>query len=302
MKFMKMIASASLLMVICGCSESGPAQKEKRQVVKEEDSVPVFSISHRGASAYAPEHTFASYELAENIKADYLEIDLQMTKDGHLIAMHDTTVDRTTDGTGRVKDMTLDQIKDLDAGSWYNEDHADGARAVYKGLTVPTLEEIFQRYGNTANYYIETKSPDLYPGMEDELLRLIDNYGLEDEMSEVPKVIIQSFSEQSLLNIHKRNKKIPLIQLLRYKEPATISDAQLDEIKQYATGIGMDYTKIDKPYVQKVRKAGLSVHPYTVNNREDMKQLIEWGADGMFTNQPDQLKVVKDELKEKKQH
>jgi len=79
------------------------------------------NVAHRGASGYAPEHTLLSYELGESMKGDYIEIDLQMTKDGELIAMHDETLDRTTNGTGLVKDYTLEEIKQLDAGSWFNE-------------------------------------------------------------------------------------------------------------------------------------------------------------------------------------
>ena len=107
---------------------------------------------------------------------DYIELDLQMTKDGHLIAMHDEKVDRTTDGTGYVKDMTLAEIKKLDAGSWFNETYPQYAKPEYEGLQVPTLEEVFKEFGKNNSYYIETKSPEIYPGMEKELLRLVDKY------------------------------------------------------------------------------------------------------------------------------
>ncbi|WLV24383.1 glycerophosphodiester phosphodiesterase [Aciduricibacillus chroicocephali] len=292
------LAGACFALLLGGCSNEkiDPSPSQEHVAKDEEKASPVFAISHRGASAYAPEHTFASYEMAENVKADYLEIDLQMTKDGKLVAMHDTTVDRTTNGTGKVKDMTLAQIKKLDAGSWFNETHSDESKLMYEGLKVPTLEEIFQRYGKKANYYIETKSPNLYPGMEEELLRLIDNYQLQEEEHGVPRIIVQSFSKKSLQNIHEKDPDLPLIQLISYREPAKISDQALSEIKGYADGIGMDYRMIDKPYIQKVRKAGLLVHPYTVNDESDMIRLIEWGADGMFTNQPDLLKKVKRNL------
>ena len=81
----------------------------------------IANVSHRGASGHAPEHTLISYDMGEKMHGDYIELDLQMTKDGQLIAMHDEKVDRTTDGTGFVKDMTLAEIKELDAGSWFNE-------------------------------------------------------------------------------------------------------------------------------------------------------------------------------------
>src|SRR5699024_5441969 len=101
-------------------------------------------IAHRGASGYEPEHTMSAYELAIEQGADYIEQDLQLTKDGHLICMHDTTVDRTTNGTGNVSDLTLAQIKQLDAGN---------------GQQVPTLDEVITRFGDSTKYYIETKRP-----------------------------------------------------------------------------------------------------------------------------------------------
>ena len=131
----------------------------------------IVNVSHRGASGYAPEHTITSYQMGDKMHGDYIEVDLQMTKDGKLIAMHDETVDRTTDGTGLVKDYTLEQIKQLDAGSWFNEKYPQYANSEYAGLKVPTLEEVFQKFGKNENYYIETKSPEVYPGMEKELLR-----------------------------------------------------------------------------------------------------------------------------------
>lgn len=111
----------------------------------------MLDIAHRGASGYAPEHTLTSYKMGDRMHGDYIEIDLQMTKDGKLIAMHDETVDRTTDGTGKVKDFTLEQIKQLDAGSWFNEKYPQYANPRYEGLQVPTLEEIFKTFKKIKN-------------------------------------------------------------------------------------------------------------------------------------------------------
>lgn len=92
--------------------------------------------------------------MGEKMHGDYNEIDLQMTKDGKLIALHDEKVDRTTNGTGLVKDYTLEQIKQLDAGSWFNEKYPQYANPEYSGLKVPTLEEVFQKFGKNEKYYI----------------------------------------------------------------------------------------------------------------------------------------------------
>ena len=144
---------------------------------------PVLNVGHRGASGYAPEHTIPAYDLALRMGADYIEQDLQMTKDGVLVALHDDTLDRTARGpknncTGLVIEKTLAQIKTCDVGTWFNETFPQYAKPEYVGLKIPTLEEVFQRYGRSVNYYIETKNPEAAPGMEEELLRLMDKYGL----------------------------------------------------------------------------------------------------------------------------
>ncbi len=253
------------------------------------------NVAHRGASGHAPEHTIPSYKLGEEMKGDYIEIDLQMTKDGELIAMHDESVDRTTNGTGLVKDYTLEEIKQLDAGSWFNEKYPEKAKKSYEGLQVPTLEEVIQAFGKDARYYIETKSPEVYPGMEKELLRVLEKYNLTGVNERSSKVLIQSFSKESLLKMEDLNPNLPLVQLISYKEQATISDEELNELTEYAVGVGMSYTKIDEDYVQQVRNAGLHIHPYTVNEKEDMERLLDWGVTGMFTNYPDRLNdVLKD--------
>src|SRR5919112_4683734 len=162
---------------------------------KQPHDAPVLNIGHRGASGYAREHTIPSYDLALEQGADYAEIDLQMTKDGVLVAMHDDTLDRTADApegvpkrfcSGPVIKRTLEQIKQCDVGSWFSPDYA--------GQQIPTLEEIFQRYGTSVNYYIETKNPEAAPGMEEELLRLMEEYGLMEPAAENWQVLIQSFS------------------------------------------------------------------------------------------------------------
>ncbi|MCA1055931.1 glycerophosphodiester phosphodiesterase [Rossellomorea aquimaris] len=257
----------------------------------------ILNISHRGASGYAPEHTLPSYELGDQMGGDYIELDLQMTKDGELIAMHDETLDRTTDGSGLVKDHTLEEIKQLDAGSWFNEAHPEMANEGFKGLKVQTLEEVIEHFGKNKNYYIETKSPEVYPGMEEELLKILEEYNLIRQNGPSSRVIIQSFSEESLQKVHDLNGDIPLVQLIDYRTQATITDEELDHYHEYAAGIGMSYKKIDEEYVQKVREHDLLIHPYTVNDKEDMKRLLEWGVTGMFTNYPD---VLEDALKELK--
>ncbi|MBO9600624.1 MAG: glycerophosphodiester phosphodiesterase, partial [Cohnella sp.] len=135
---------------------------------------PILTIGHRGASGYAPENTLSSFRLAVQMNADYLEIDLQLTKDGEIVIMHDSSVNRTTNGNGEIRHMTLADIRALDAGSWFNAQHPMYARAEYAGEKVPTLRELFETFGNRTNYLLETKSPADNPGLEKKLWVLVE--------------------------------------------------------------------------------------------------------------------------------
>jgi glycerophosphoryl diester phosphodiesterase len=258
---------------------------------------PVLNIGHRGASGYAPEHTIPSYDLAIKLGADYIEQDLQMTKDGVLVAMHDETLDRTARGpknncSGLVIEKTLAQIKTCDVGSWFNEAYPQYAKPEYVGLKIPTLEEIFQRYGKNVNYYIETKNPEAAPGMEEELLRLMDKYGLTQPAADHWQVLIQSFSPASLQKIHAIDPSLPLIQLYDSAETSASIGASLDTTRTYAVGIGPSKTDVDASLVTAAHGRCLDIHPYTVNEKQEMRDLISLGVDGMFTNFPDRLDQV----------
>ncbi len=278
----KMISAIGAVVIGLSATVGGGAAMAKDKYKE------IVNVSHRGASAYAPEHTIMSYEMGEKMHGDYIEIDLQMTKDGQLIAMHDVTLDRTTNGTGHVKDFTLEEIKELDAGSWFNEKYPQFFNPAYEGLKVPTLEEVFKKFGKNESYYIETKSPDVYPGMEKELLRLVEKYDINKD-----KLLVQSFSAQSLKLMHELDPSIKLVQLISYRTNAAITDDEIQEIQQYAMGIGPNHTYLNQEYVQKVVNSGLELHPYTVNEKERMQQLIDWGVTGMFTNHPDLLHELK---------
>lgn len=257
------------------------------------DSNRIINVAHRGASGYAPEHTMPAYEMGhKKFKADYIEIDLQMTKDGHLIAMHDETVDRTTNGTGAVKEKTLAQIKKLDAGSWFNKANPTLAKKSYVGLKVPTLQEVVNKYGKHANYYIETKSPEVYPGMEKKLLDLLKRNGLSSDRVKSGQVLIQSFSAESLQKVRSIDSKVPLIQLMEAKEVSSLTDTKLKEIRKYAVGVGPSYKALTRENVKAIRQQGLLLHPYTVNEKVEMVRLLDYGVTGVFTNYADRFNAV----------
>src|SRR5262245_32153931 len=201
-------------------SPSAFAQRPNHSALasKTAEDAPVLAIGHRGASGYAPEHTFASYDLAIQLGADYIEQDLQLTKDGVLVVLHDPTLDRTTRGSaencnGLVIEKTLAQIKTCDAGISFHHAYRRFAQREYVGQRVPTLEEVFQRYQHSQNYYIETKNPEDAPGMEENLLALLDKYDLRGNAVKRNQVLIQSFSNASLRKVHGLDPELPLIQL-----------------------------------------------------------------------------------------
>jgi glycerophosphoryl diester phosphodiesterase len=239
----------------------------------------VLNVAHRGASGHAPEHTFAAYDLALKMGADLIEQDLQMTSDGALVVLHDSTLDRTTDCTGAVNAKTLAEVKRCDAGSWFGPQFA--------GARVPTLDEVFRRYGRKVNYYIETKSPEQAPGMEEALLALLDKHRLRRRAQRHWQVLIQSFSPLSLQRIHGLDPALPLIQLTTAGALLTVPLAST-----YAVGLGPSSADVTRQLVELAHERCLAVHPYTVNDSEDLRALVEMGVDGAFSNFPDRFDAV----------
>jgi len=287
------VALAAVLLVA-----AGPASAKGK---KPPEDAPTLNIGHRGASGYAPEHTISAYDLALKMGADYIEQDLQLTRDGVLVVLHDETLNRTVrptaesapgDCSGLVREKTLAQIKTCDVGAWFNETYPQYAKPEYVGLKIPTLEEVFQRYGKSVNYYIETKSPESAPGMEEELLRLMDEYGLTEPAADKWQVLIQSFSPASLQKISALDPSLPLIQLFSGAETSETIQARLDLTSSYAVGIGPSKGDVDAALVEAAHTRCLDIHPYTVNETAEMESLIAIGVDGMFTNFPDRLEAI----------
>jgi len=267
---------------------------------------PVLNVGHRGTAGLAPEHTIASYDLALEDGADYIEQDLRMTKDGVLVVLHDEDLDRTTRGpaencTGPVSEKTLEQVKTCDVGSFFNERYPEYARDEYEGLKIPTLEEVFRRYGTETNYYIETRSSEAPPGnpgiddssgMEEELLRLMDEYGLREPADDSWRVIIQSFVPASLSEIHAQDPSLPLVQLYSDEETGATVRADLEAAGAYAIGVGPSMDDVDRGVVEAAHARCLAVHPYTLLEKPDMQDLVDLGVDGMFTDFPNRLEDV----------
>lgn len=242
----------------------------------------IVTIAHRGASGYAPENTLAAYDKAVAMDADYFEIDLQLTRDGHLVSIHDNTLARTTNGIGFIGSTTLSKIKQLDAGSWFNP--------VYKDEKVPTFDEILSRYkGARTGILVEVKSPELYPGIENKIKSALERYHLTNGANN--KIIIQSFNHDYI----KRSKKLlPKIKhgVLISAGSIKTSDAHLKAFSQYADYYNPSYKLVNPSLVKRAHNVGLKVEPYTVRKKEQVMPLIEAGVDGIITDYPDFVKNI----------
>ncbi|WP_218314593.1 glycerophosphodiester phosphodiesterase [Halomonas sp. 18071143] len=267
-------------------------------------------IAHRGASGHAPESTLPAYELAHEWGVDYLELDAQITADGEVVIFHDNTLERTSNGEGHIHEHTLAELKALDTGSWFNEANPEQASEDFVGLPMLTLEELFDHFGHTTRYYIETKSPHLNPGLEAALVERLEAY----DMVEEGRVLVQSFAQESLLKIQALNPEIPLVQLLWYSPsegegtplvewndttpaPAQMRASDFQRIAEYAVGIGTNARHdgqdvIDADFIELAQQNGLPVHVYTVNEPSEMERLMGLGVDGLFSDYPDRVQAL----------
>lgn len=222
-------------------------------------------IGHRGATGYVPEHSMRGYHMAIDKGADYIELDLQLTKDNKLLCMHDSTLDRTTTGTGSIQDKTLAEIQ--------------SSYTLKEGDKIPSLEDVLKEFGNSVKYYIETKRPfDI--NMDKELLKQLKKHNLIGFGTQKFGVIIQSFAKESLINIKNQYSNIPLVYLSNTFTESYIQEAVDNDF--YA--VAPKYTTITKPLVDSAHNKGIKVHTWTVNSTADMRDMENKGVDGIFTN------------------
>ena len=222
------------------------------------------NIAHRGGPKYAPENTLAAFRKSIAQGVDWLEFDVQMTKDGVLVVIHDETVDRTTNGTGAVRDLTLEQIRALDAGG---------------GEKVPTLEEVVElAKSNGVKILPETKSAHLYPGMEEQVLQILEQANYLDQ------TVIQSFEPDSLKKLHRLNPRAKLCALYglwQFSVSAPSGDAQY--VCPMAEMVILDPWMIHQAHAEG-RQAfiwfGVIEGPFT------SRIMRFFGADGLIVNDP----------------
>ncbi|WP_338788703.1 glycerophosphodiester phosphodiesterase [Metabacillus sp. FJAT-53654] len=232
-------------------------------------------VAHRGAAGYAPENTIAAFDKAVEMKADYIEIDVQRSKDGELVIIHDTSVNRTTDGTGKVGDLTFTELRSLDAGSWKGEQ--------FKGEKIPTFAEILDRYHGKVGILIELKAPELYPGIEESIAQELTARNLDVPQNE--KIIIQSFNFESMKIMNELLPKVP-IGVLTSSKLHTTPEA-LQEFSTYADYFNPSYGIVTKDLVDQVHSIGMKISSWTVRSQEAADFLLEMDVDAIITDYPD---------------
>lgn len=232
-------------------------------------------IAHRGASAYAPENTLSAFEKAIEMQATVIETDVHQTKDSVLVLMHDETVDRTTNGTGRIKDMLYADFKKLVICS----------RLSTTTEHPPSLEEALKAIGGRAQLLIELKrGSDYYPGIEKRVVDLIKQCEAENYAH-----TIHSFEKQALLNVAKADARINLQKLIVFQLPLVSFSFDKHVVKddfRNWQGVNVYYRFCSRRLVRKVHRLGKTVYVWTVNSPRKARRYKRRGVDGIITNDP----------------
>jgi len=236
------------------------------------------NFAHRGASAAAPANTVAAFRLAAEMGADGIELDVQLSADGEVVVIHDFTVDGTTDGQGAVREMSLAQLKELDAGS-----HFDPA---FAGERIPTLQEVFDAVGHRLLVNVECKRfPGRNRGLEAEVVRLIEDNNL------LHSVFISSFNPLSLRKVKQLNSNILTALLYMPNLPIFLRRAWLTPIAPHEFR-HPHYSMVDERFMARMRQKGYRVNTWTVNEPEEMRRLLALDVDGIITARPDLLAEI----------
>jgi glycerophosphoryl diester phosphodiesterase len=244
--------------------------------------------AHRGSSGAAPENTIAAVRLALAQKSDVVENDIQRTLDGELVIMHDVTLARTTDveqvfpdrAPWNVRDFTLAEIKQLDAGSWFAPEFA--------GERVPTLAEWVGAVGDRAGMLLEPKAPELYPGIEIDLDKELRSLPAFNRALQRDRVVVQSFNHP-WLRTYKDLAPDVTVGLLFGSRP---TEAAVADAATWAEQVNPALGAIDEATVDRIHAQGMEAHVWTVNAGQDMRRAIRWDVDGIITNYPQVLRDI----------
>ncbi|WP_020579656.1 glycerophosphodiester phosphodiesterase [Actinopolymorpha alba] len=243
-------------------------------------------IAHRGSSAIAPENTEAAVKVAIKQRADFVEIDVQRTKDGHLVNFHDCTMVRTTDVeerfpgrlSYRVSDFTWAEIRTLDAGSWFHESYA--------GEPIISVRDLIRQIDGKIGLLAEISPCGHYEGLAEDFaaeLRSLPRY--VDEALADSQLAVQSFKVDDAKAFHAQLPDVP-IGILNANRP---TDAELVALSAWADQVNLQWTVTDEAMVTRIHQLGMETNAWTVNEAGPMRNLIKLGVDGIITDIPQSL-------------
>ena len=231
----------------------------------------VLTVAHRGSSASAPENTLAAARLAVAAGCDLVEVDVQRTRDGALVLVHDTDLERTTGHRAAVADVTLAELRRLDAGSWFSP--------VYAGERVPTLDELLDLLqGSGTGLLLEVKRPDLHPGIAVDVARCLRARPLPPD-----RVIVQSFDHPVMRQLSRHAPELA-VGLLGHPPVR-----RLAELARWAAYVNPHHRRASSAYVAAVHAAGMGSMVWTADTDADLRRAVSLGVDGVISNRPDAL-------------
>ncbi|HUJ32504.1 MAG TPA: glycerophosphodiester phosphodiesterase family protein [Candidatus Acidoferrum sp.] len=231
-------------------------------------------IAHRGASGHAPENTIAAFERAVQLGAGFIETDLHLTRDARFVAIHDRTLERTTNGRGAVHDYTLAELRELDAGKWFDRE--------FMGEKIPTLEEVLE-FGRKHDvvFYLEVKY-DAAWGMHHALVAALQ------KTESAARTVVISFDPGTILAVHKLDASIMLGLLVERGVPDLAKAATEVGARQ----VGLAASLVTPELIAKSHQADLLVAAWTVNTAAEMGAMMSAGVDGIITDFPDRLRAA----------
>lgn len=241
----------------------------KEQTIRVHYTKDMVSVAHRGASHFAPENSRAAFQKSVELNADFLECDVHVSKDGELIIMHDDKIDRTTNGSGFIKEFTLDELKQLDAGASFSKE--------FKGEQILTLNELIDEFYDQIGLLIELKNPKLYPGIEEKIASLLGEY---DDLS---SIIVQSFDIDSM---KKMSVLLPNLQVavLIHPKDSLLSAAKLDDLASFASYINFNVSFLNKKTVERVHDRGAKVFVWSKKDKNIIAKAHKYNVDGIITD------------------
>lgn len=235
-------------------------------------------IGHRGAAGLAPENTLPAIKEGLKYQVDRIEVDVRQTADSVLVIMHDSTVDRTTNGSGLVRELAFDDIRSLDAGKWFSHR--------YSGTKVPSLQEVIDTIQGKCELLIEVKEGSwLYPGLEEQLVDIIHRSGMKDQ------IIVQSFYDNVIFRVHELDPEIRIHKLIIADTPLFHYDAdgfrfitfdRYDFVEEFAVNQNFASYRLMK----KMKRSGKRLNVWTIRSEEKGEKFIKMNVGGIITDFP----------------